>query len=326
MFCSRCTHLVHRALAVFDFIAALFGPRIKLARDRVTRLPRKVRKAASEQIDTMQRIVDDIGGMSGLADVNKSKRVPKGFYARVDDLLAAYDRYIAVVREAHGVEGVQAGTPEGKGACYAAPFGVSGVEALNLYREIRTWKDFPKVAQRLGELGELQFKDIQAGHRGKDPERIRMTSKAAGLGRKAFAERGEACPLLGSNGRCRAWDQRPITCRMHHIAGDPALADPRHEDHENGEFINIRLPVRPQVSLSQIDKRLNIGASPFLYASLLQLLQFSEGELILEVGEAPRKMQQDGRVAQRANRNVRHSKKNQKKKNKAKQKAKRKRK
>ena len=31
-----------------------------------------------------------------------------------------------------------------------------------------------------------------------------------------------------------------------------------------------------------------------------------------EVGEAPRKMQQDGRVAQRANRNVKHAKKFQK--------------
>jgi len=318
-------HLLEVTTLVFDFIAALFGPRIKLARDRVTRVPRKIRKAARAEIDTMQRIVDEISGMTGLADVTSTKRVPKGFYARVEDLYAAFDRYIAVVRREMGVtEFAQAGTPEGRGACYAAPFGVSGVEAMAIYREVRTWRDFVKVAERLGELGELQFKDIQAGHRGKDPEKIRMTSKAAGEGRRHFSERGEPCPLLdASRGRCRVWDHRPMTCRMHHIIGDTALADPRHERHEEAEVLNIRVPVRPQVALSQIDKRTNMGASPFLYASVLQQLQFTDGELLLEVGEAPRRMGQDGRVVQKANRNVKHAKKNQKKKNKAKQKQKR---
>ena len=299
---------------VLDFIAALFGPRIKLARDRVTRVPRKARKAAQEHVDTMQRIVDEISGLPGIADVTSSKRVPRGFYERVGDLQVAYDRYLASVRGTMGLdETVQAGTPEGRGSCYAAPFGVSGVETLAIYREIRTWKDFPQIAQRLAELGEQQFKDIQAGHTGKDPEQIRMTSKAAGLGRKQFSERGEPCPFLdGSKSRCRIWDIRPNTCRMNHIGGDASLADPRNPQHAEAQIYNIRLPMRPQVSLSQIDKRMNMGISPFLYAGLLQLLQFTEGQLLLEVGEAPRPMQQDGRVAQKANRNVKHAKKFQK--------------
>ncbi|MCA9684463.1 MAG: hypothetical protein KC457_19875, partial [Myxococcales bacterium] len=69
---------------------------------------------------------------------------------------------------------------------------------------------------------------------------------------------------------------------------------------------------RSQASLAQIDKRMELGLSPFLYASVLQLLQLGEGELLQEVGEAPRPMQQDGRVAQKANRNVKHAKKFQK--------------
>lgn len=300
---------------VLNFIAALFGPRVKLPRDRLTRIPRRARKAAQEHIDALQRIVTEISALEGIADIAATKRVPRGFYARVDDLLLAYDRYVEVVRGELGANGaVVPGTPEGVGACYAAPFGVSGVEALAIYREIRTWKDFPQVAQRLGELGEQQFKDIQAGHTGKDPEKIRMTSKAAGLGRKQFAERKQPCPFLDpARGRCRVWERRPITCRMHHITGDPALADPTHERHAEVEVVNIRLPVRPQVALSQIDKRMALGFSPFVYASELQLLQLAEGELLQEVGEAPQRMQQDGRVAQKANRNVKHAKKYQKK-------------
>lgn len=307
---------------MLNFLAALFGPRVKLPRDRVTRISRRARKAGQEHIDAMQRIVDEIGGLEGIADLGKTKRLPRGFSDRVDDLLTAYDRYIEAVRAELGItDAAVPGTPAGVGACYAAPFGVSGVEAIAIYREIRTWKDFPQVAQRLGELGEQQFKDIQAGHTGKDPEKIRMTSKAAGLGRKQFAERKQACPFLDkSRGRCRVWDRRPITCRMHHITGDAALADPTHERHAEVEVVNIRLPVRPQVAISQIDKRMAMGLSPFVYAGTLQLLQLTEGQQLHEVGEAPQRMQQDGRVVQKANRNVKHAKKFQKKKQKKKRK------
>jgi hypothetical protein len=303
---------------VFNFLAALLGPRIKLPRDRLTRIPRRARKAAQEHIDAMQRIVDEIGGLDGIADIGKTKRLPRGFFSRAQDLLSAYDRYLEVMRAELGAEDAAVpGTPEGVNGCYAAPFGVSGVEALAIYREVRTWKDFQVVARRLGELGEQQFKDIQAGHTGKDPEKIRMTSKAAGLGRKQFAERKQACPFLDqSRGRCRIWEIRPINCRMHHITGDPSLADPKHERHADVQVVNIRLPVRPQVSLSQIDKRMSLGLSPFLYAGVLQLLQLADGQLMQEIGEAPQRMQQDGRVVQKANRNVKHAKKYQKKKKK----------
>jgi Fe-S-cluster containining protein len=307
-----------QAIAVLNFLAALFGPRVKLPRDRVTRIPRRARKAAQDHIDTMQRIVDELGGLEGIADVTKTKRLPRGFSDRVVDFLTAYDRYIEAVRAELGISGAAVpGTPEGVGACYAAPYGVSGIEAIAIYREIRSWKDFPAVAQRLGELGEQQFKDIQAGHTGKDPEKIRMTSKAAGLGRKQFAERKQACPFLDKNkGRCRVWDRRPVTCRMHHITGDAALADPTHERHAEVEVVNIRLPVRPQVSVTQIDKRMALGLSPFVFAAELQLLQLTEGQQLQEIGEAPQRMQQDGRVAQKANRNVKHAKKFQKQKKK----------
>jgi hypothetical protein len=309
---------------VLNFVAALFGPRVKLPRDRVTRISRRIRKRAQEHTDTMQRIIDELSGLPGIADVTKTKRLPKGFYARVEDMLSAYDRYIEAVRGELGLEGAApAGTPEGKGACYAAPFGITGPEALAIYREVRTWKDFPQIAQRLGELAELQFKDISSRHQGGDPEKIRMTSKAAGEGRKAFAERGNACPFLDtSKGRCRIWEVRPMTCRMHHVTGDTALADPRHENHQAVQVVNIRVPVRPQVALSQIDKRMALGLSPFVYASVLQLLQLGEGQMLQEVGEAPQRMQQDGRVAQKANRNVSHAKKFAKKKAKAKTKRK----
>jgi hypothetical protein len=47
---------------------------------------------------------------------------------------------------------------------------------------------------------------------------------------------------------------------------------------------------------------------------VLQILQLADGQLVQEVGEPPVKMQQDGQIAARANRNVKHAKKFNKKK------------
>lgn len=290
-------------------LSAIFGPRIKLPRDQPTKVPRAVRKRAREHIDGIQKAIDEIGGMAGVADVAQTKKIPRGFTERVEVLLAHYDQYADEVRTTLGIGDLpRAGTPEGVGACYAVPMGVSGVEAINIYRQVRTWKDFQSVAQRMGELAETQMNDIQALHKGKDPEKIRATGKAVQQGRVDFARRGEPCPFLDRNRRkCRLGDAKPVVCRMHHIATDPEWSNPQHPRHGDVKAHNVRLPIRQQVALQQIDKRMGLQLSPFLYVNLLQLLQLAEGELILEVGEAPRMMQQDGRVAGRANRNVRHA-------------------
>jgi hypothetical protein len=72
---------------------------------------------------------------------------------------------------------------------------------------------------------------------------------------------------------------------------------------------NIRIPIRKQAALQQLDKRMSLGLAPFMYAGVLQLLELAQGELIPETGEAVQRMGQDGRVQQRANRNVKHAKK-----------------
>lgn len=276
----------------------------------------------------MQAIVDEISGMQGIADIKSSQRVPRGFYDAVDRFLAAYDAYAAIVRDQMDLtDKPRAGEGEGTVACHEMPMGVTPLEALAIYRKIRTWRDFPEVAERMSKQGEELFTDIQSGHKGGNPEQIRMTSRAVREGRAKYAARGHACPFLDEGkGRCRIWDVRPVVCRGHHITGPIELANPKHERHQESKATNVRVPVRQQLAIGNLDRRMELALSPFLHVGVLQLLQMAEGEMITEVGEAPQKMQQDGRVAQRANRNVKHSAKNQKKKKKDKAKAKKKKK
>ena len=308
---------------VLGLLGSLFGGRNKLPSDQVTRVPRAAKKAAAEAIEGMTSTLTKIGALPGVADIKDTKRVPRGFYPLVEEFLKHADAYHATARKHLPIvedEVKRPGEPGGTGACYTAPMGVSGIEALQIYRTVRTWRDFQDVAKKLGELGEQQFKDIQAGHSGKNPEKLRMGGKAVKEGRITFAKRMEPCPFLDrKRDRCRIWEQRPLVCRMHHPTTPSEYSRPDHEAWPLAvKAKNIRLPVKVQVALAQLDKRMMLQMSPFMYAGVLQLLQLGEGQQIQEVGEAPQRMQQDGQVARKANRNVKHAAKFKKKKKKRK--------
>ena len=291
---------------VLEVLKSMFGRRIRLPRDQMTRVPRAVRKVAAPQVAAIEAAIDTIAALPGLADVATTKKLPKGFFAAVRALMAAYDAYIAVVVKHLPVlqQAVRPGTPEGHNGCYEQPVGVTGVEGMAIYREARPWRDFAPVAQELARLGEQQFKDIQALHTGKDPEKIGMTSVAVQQGRVDFARRHEACPLLDQTTlRCRVWEQRPFVCRMHHIL-DPASADPTAPAWPGqARVFNVRLPLRQQVALMQIEKRMLLTPAPFLDANILQWLQLAEGHQLSEVGEAPLRFAPDGQPPAKANRN-----------------------
>jgi Fe-S-cluster containining protein len=307
-------------MALADLLGILFGPRLRLPRDRITRPPRRANKAAKASIDAMQAALDKLSALPGIADVKQTKRLPRGFSEAMQELRVAYDQYFDTVRSflPGGPEAKRPGEPGGCGACYETVMPVMAVEAIDLYRETRPWRDFPKVAERMAAQGEQQIKDIQARHTGKDPEKMRMAGKAVQEGRVAYAKRMQACPLLDeAKQRCRAWDKRPIACRMHLPLVDEAAARPDHDGWPKAvKAHNVRLPVRQQVAVRQLEKRLGLDLNPFLSVSILQLAQLTEGQVLPESGEAPQRMQQDGQVAQRANRNVKHAKKFQKDKGK----------
>ena len=306
-----------------EFLGGLFGRRNQLPTDQVTRIPRRAKKAAAVATAGMKDTLTKISALPGLADVAQTKRLPRGFFALVDEFYQHVDEYHSAVRDQLpdvGTDLARPGESGGDGPCHTAPMGLSVIEALAIYRRARPWKDFQAVAQRLGDLGEIQFKDIQSGHAGKDPEKIRMGSKAVREGRLTYARRMETCPYLdGKRGKCRIWEHRPVACRQHFPLGDASTHSPAHEGYpQAAEVKNIRLPVKIQVELQQIDKRMMLQVSPFLFAGTLQLLQMSDGQMLQEVGEAPQRMQQDGQVVQKANRNVKHAAKFKKKKKKKK--------
>ncbi|MGB1275468.1 MAG: hypothetical protein ACPG77_06930 [Nannocystaceae bacterium] len=295
---------------VWGILGALFGRGRPLPRDRTTKISRAAKKAAQPHVDGMQAAIAELEALDGLADVATEKRLPKGFQAAFTAFQGHYDRYIETVRKQMNLESaVVPGTAAGSVCCSEVPMGVTGAEAVVIYRTIRLWPDFPEVAKQLAAQGERQFNEIQSRYKGKDPAKIRMGSKPVQEGRIAYAAEGEPCAFADPKGRCRIWEQRPQSCRMHHVVSDPAWSHAGHENFAKVKLVNIRVPLRQQVALGQVEKRMVLGASPFLPATLMQIVQLVDGDMLYEVGEAPMRFSAQGTAMPRANRNRKGAKK-----------------
>lgn len=268
--------------------------------------------------DTLTAIAD----LPGIADVTQKKRVPKGFYAKMGELIAQYERYDAAVHEAWGTrddEGdgdgwIRPGTPNGKYLCQSAPTPVSGIESLALYRHVRTLRDFERSGRILAEQGQQLFEDLQRHNRSKKPEELKLSGASLRQGRRDYAQRGQLCPFFDvQRGRCKIWDQRPLACRQYRVRGPVEWTDPRHAEHTRLETRNLRLPIKIQVELRQLEKRMGLQVSPFLSTGVMQLLHLADGTTIPEVGEPAARIRKDGTLDQRANRNSKNVKKTKKK-------------
>lgn len=131
--------------------------------------------------------------------------------AGIADALIAYDRYLALVVEAHPMTCSVGCTA----CCHDNPRGVTGVEIARLAREIAGWPDADAVHARFVAYAAART-DAEAWRRARHP-----------------------CPLLDAEGTCRAYNKRPLACRAFVAMTPAAWCDPTHDAY--GERVNPHL-------------------------------------------------------------------------------------
>lgn len=305
--------------SVLSYLRLIFGRRHRVPRDQSKRPNAAARKLAQDAAHELSQTINALADLPNFADIAQTRAVPAGFYRQVQEIWTAYDAYAQRIREAMSWTQLhQAGQGEqGIQGCYAAPMGVSPAESFAIAKDIAAHPNAATLAKSLHERANMVLEDIQSQQ--SKPNSEKADPYALQKGRHRYHARGLPCPLLDEgNQRCIVFDKRPISCRMHHL-GDPAKrARGTDPDHANAQIVNIRLPAKAQVAMTQhVDKRMG-QISPLLFAGVLQALELGQGQSVREVGQARQKVGRDGRLVARANRNVSGSKKNQKNKQKQK--------
>lgn len=189
------------------------------------------------------------------------------FWTAMDEALAAYDHYLGLVAAAHPMACRLGCTA----CCHDNPQGVAGVEILRIQRRLARDGLVPALENRITAAADA------------------FHSRVESLGAKTAAEsqraRGEPCPLLGSDGACAVYPERPVACRMFHANTPAAWCSPGHP--RFGDRVNPNL-VPPAVCLQilgAISRCLGLPASTDLWGGLVTLLR-SRRESPLSPGAA----------------------------------------
>jgi Fe-S-cluster containining protein len=159
--------------------------------------------------------------------------------AHLERAFAAYDRYRAIVETAHPTT-CRVGCTA---CCHDNPRGVTGVERRYLTAWVDRWEDGPALRARFRELA------AQAT----DPE--------------SWRRKHIACPLL-ENGRCRAYERRPIACRAFVALSPAEWCSPESADYARRVNPHLDPPAVILQIFNALSQHLGLGGPTDLHRGL----------------------------------------------------------
>jgi Fe-S-cluster containining protein len=213
-------------------------------------LPAVASPAATAALEQMLRALQ--GALRRAMAAGPAAAEDVAFQAELDEAMAAYDRFLAVVVAHHPMS-----CARGCAACCRDnPDGVAGVEILRLQARLQAEGRAEAVGAAAAE-GAALFRDA-----------------AAALGREealaTWRRRGRRCPLLGADGACTVYTLRPVACRMFHALSPAAWCAPGDPRHAERQHPHLLPPLACRQLLGAISRCLGRPASTSLLEGLAQ--------------------------------------------------------
>lgn len=203
--------------------------------------------AVAEQ-DRMLRALQDALRRAIAAGPEAANQVE--FWADLDRAYQAYDRWIAHVSARNPISCARGCTA----CCHDNPHGVAGVEILRIQRALSSSGLEAELREDITEAA-AAFAALSAEH---GPEAALQRQRS----------QGRPCPLLGADGDCRAYPQRPVACRMFHALSPAAWCHPAHPEHARRQNPNLLPPLVCRQILGAISRCLGLPASGNLWEGL----------------------------------------------------------
>jgi Fe-S-cluster containining protein len=195
--------------------------------------------------------------------------VPRSLWAELDFAFECIDGYIArLFAEAE----LRPSCRDRCSACCSEAAGALPIEALRMVRKLRGRADASIRFQRCVDQARA-FQKILLQHSGPRP-RLDVASQDYRRAHLEWRRRQQPCPVLGDDGRCVAYAERPVACRIHF-----SLADPFHCEPTSPLYAKLRPPQlwvtererSFDAGLHRIGDALGLPASPNLMWGIARL-------------------------------------------------------
>jgi Fe-S-cluster containining protein len=200
-----------------------------------------------------------------------SQRTSAELWTELSSAYHALDRYIEHLVTASGLI-VRCG-PACSACCTDAPPTLA-IEGLRMVRALRARADGTARLRRAVEHAR-RFQRMLLEDAGRDRATAADTT-SEGYRRTQLAWRalGQPCTVLDHTGRCSAYDQRPLACRVHVSVDDPALCafdHPRCHEGERPPVWGTQNEAQFERLLVAIGRALGLSATPNLPWALAAL-------------------------------------------------------
>src|SRR3972149_4056280 len=231
-----------------------------------------------ELMGEMLQHLEAILGLPDLESFPKTKKLPAKLFDHLDSALGCYDRYINHVIIA---EKRQVSCYKGCSACgkYELARGITVLEAINIYRYVRSWPDIEDIYEQNGKnmvvFQQLLAKEL-SGHfellQPDDPRIVDAHLKYNSLQRQ--------CAFLDNeHGICRIYPVRPIVCRFFFSLSPVEICLPDHPAYHVRNAVGIDPSESVKESMVLICKRLQVGILNFLSGAFVSIAgDVMEGE------------------------------------------------
>lgn len=213
---------------------------------------------------------------SGAAANDATLTVPAGVWPLLDEAYAALDVYLAHLLHTAAID--PACAPRCSACCTDLP-PILPIEALRMLRALR--RDVPERApkriQRAVELARAFQRHLHQSAGGVELLRDKTLDTSAPSYREAqigWRRLGHPCPILGDDGNCSQYADRPLSCRAHVHVEDPAHCEPQSPRFLIAERPPLWGHVREcevEVALASLGKLLGLPGVPNLHWGMAQL-------------------------------------------------------
>jgi Fe-S-cluster containining protein len=200
----------------------------------------------------------------------RTHALPAVFFEEYGAALAEYDRYIAHVIAAGGLE---VSCAAGCSACcrHELARGMTPLEIIAIYRFVHGWPDIDAVYDCAGRNA-VAFQRLLHARMQQEPGPMVADDPRVLSAHLAYNRLERPCPFLDlERGTCRIYPVRPLVCRWFHNLSPAQWCEPSHPEHARRDAFGVYPDPEINELMAAISRRLGVTTLNYLAGAFVHV-------------------------------------------------------